>query len=150
MKTAVEKVIQRIWTDIRNNKWAIMIVIAYFVIMSTVFHQGCPQVLLTGYPCAACGLTRAGTALLKLDFRRALEMNLFIYPIAAMILVYVFNRYIRGKAKQKWLVYGIILLFILMTGYYFYRMYRYFPNQSPMTFYEDNILHFKLFYARLK
>jgi hypothetical protein len=35
----------------------------------------CAFLLLTGYPCPSCGMTRSVMALARLDFHRAMEMN---------------------------------------------------------------------------
>ena len=81
--------------DIKSAKWAIALVIAYFVFGRKILHSMCPMVVLTGFPCPACGLTRAGCAMLGLDFKGAWQLHPFIYPIAALLVCWCAGRYIR-------------------------------------------------------
>ena len=126
---------ERFWNDIKNAKWAMLVIVAYFVFMRTVFHSACPVVITVGYPCPACGLTRAGWALLHLDFPGAFRMHLFIYPIAAFVATYCVERYILLKQKASpWMMRALIVLLIGMILYYIWRMYRYFPGEPPMSY----------------
>ena len=43
-----------LWSDVKEIKWVIMGIIAYFVVLRTFFHGGCPWVLITGMPCPEC------------------------------------------------------------------------------------------------
>lgn len=127
--------------DIKNLRIPLLVILAYFVVMKRVFHMMCPMVLLTGFPCPGCGLTRAGVALLQGDFQTAWEQNLMIYPIVVFIILYLVFRYVLRRDTR---IFGRILLLILavMIVYYIYRMYRYFPGEPPMSYYYDALLPF--------
>lgn len=130
----------RLIDDIKQQKWAIISVIAYLLIMKVFFHNLCPIVLITGYPCAACGMTRAALALLRLDFQEALYYHAFIFPLAVMAIYLFIKRYLKKERIGKGVVYIFIIMVVLSLIYYIYRMYRYFPGEPPMSFYYQNIL----------
>ena len=69
------------WADMRNVKWAVISIIACFLFLYVLFGSICPVACLTGFPCPACGLTRAGISVLTLRFADAWELQPFIYPI---------------------------------------------------------------------
>ena len=126
--------------DIKKAKWAIIFIIAYFVLGSRMMHSVCPLVWLTGFPCPACGLTRAGIRLLHLDFAGAWQMHPFIYAVAAGVFAFAWERYICKRNIGKWLKDYCIVCVILMIIFYIWRMYRYFPNQQPMSYYRYNLI----------
>lgn len=126
--------------DIKSAKWAIMIIIAYFVLGSKVMHSTCPMVWLTGFPCPACGLTRAGIRLLHLDFAGAWQMHPFIYAIGICVAVFAWNRYIAKRKVGNILKACLVMMVIAMTAFYIWRMYRFFPEVPPMTYYRYNLL----------
>ena len=71
---------------------------------------GCPIRFFTGVSCPGCGMTRALTALLRLDLSLAFEMHplVFLLPIAAV--VYFIRRLIPKKALRLIYVSALILL----------------------------------------
>lgn len=78
-------------------KWVIIFIIAYFVFLKNFLYSTCPLVILTGFPCPMCGMTRAGFALLRLNFGEAFHIHPFIYPIIFMIVIFCINRYLSAK-----------------------------------------------------
>ncbi len=50
---------KRLWKDLRDFKTAIFALVLYNVLARSLFHAFCPQLILTGFPCAGCGMTRA-------------------------------------------------------------------------------------------
>ena len=71
-----------LWKDIKDMKWAVILITAYFALGWKYLYSLCPVVVITGFPCPGCGLTRAGVRLLRLDFAGAFGIQPFIYPIA--------------------------------------------------------------------
>ena len=126
--------------DIKKAKWAVIFIIAYFVFGSQFLPGICPLVWITGFPCPACGLTRAGIRLLHLDFKGAWKMHPFIYAFAAGVVIFAWKRYICKKPIGKWFKTGCVVCVVLMVIYYVWRMYRYFPDQPPMSHYHYNLL----------
>ena len=67
---------RRAWRELRLLWGAVALAIlalAPFSSLFTRFSVGCPFREFTGYPCPACGTTRAAIALSHFDFLRALQ-----------------------------------------------------------------------------
>ena len=133
--------LQRIIKDIKDTKWAILIVIAYFVLCRAFFGTVCPLVAFTGFPCPACGLTRAGIQVLQLHFAEAWKLHPFIYPIMALMIAFCVERYVLFHKKMKVLRWCAIILIAAMVIFYMWRMYRYFPGEPPMSYNCHNLLY---------
>ena len=138
----MRRALKLLWKDIKDIKWAIIIIIAYFALGRYFLYSLCPMVMVTGLPCPGCGLTRAGFALLKLDLAGAFRIHPFIYPIAGYIAVFGWNRYIMGRRMGKKLKAGLTVLMVLVILFYGWRMWMYFPGEPPMSYYERNLLRF--------
>lgn len=135
----IQVVLERIWKDIKSLWIAILALLLYNVIARSVFHAFCPQLILTGVPCAGCGMTRAVFYILTGRFARGMQLN----PAAPFWIVFLvwflINRYLRGirpKSTQLWL--GIVCLATLVI--YLYRMLNFFPGDPPLVYYSNNIL----------
>ena len=99
-KTIISEGYEQFIKDIKQTKWAIIVIIAYFVFGRKFIYSICPLIMLTGYPCPSCGLTRAGIRLLHFDFAGAWHMHPFIYVVAILVFRYCWNRYIRLQLRQ--------------------------------------------------
>ncbi|MDO5589736.1 MAG: DUF2752 domain-containing protein [Lachnospiraceae bacterium] len=131
---------QQFIKDIKQTKWAIIAIIAYFAFVRKFIFSMCPLVMITGYPCPSCGLTRAGIRLLHLDFGGAWRMHPFIYGVVILVAVFCWNRYIclrQRQPKNMKLLAGTMIVFLVV--FYIYRMVRYFPTQPPMNYYSNNL-----------
>ena len=113
--------------DIKSAKWVIIFVIAYFAFLRNMIFSMCPMVMITGYPCPSCGMTRAGIRLLHLDFAGAWEIHPFIYGVVLPMPKYL-----------SWLA-GIMLTTLVV--FYVYRVKKYFPGDPPMSYYESNLVN---------
>lgn len=91
------KVFWRLVNDIREIKAAILLLVIYACVVFPVFHCFCPMVVLFGYPCPACGLSRAGAAVLTGRFHRAVEENAMIFLWIPYIIWLVVQRYFMGR-----------------------------------------------------
>lgn len=140
VKTVLKEAFQLMWKDIKNTKWAILVVAVYLWVNRTFFYSSCVMVMTTGFPCPGCGLTRAGFALLRGDFKRAFQMHPFIYAIAALVFFFCLYRYILQRS-QKVFVKWTIALIVAMLAFYVYRMIFVFPGEPPMSYYENNFIH---------
>ena len=129
-----------LWKDIKDIRWAIMLIIAYFVLGLKYLYSLCPMVMITGFPCPGCGLTRAGFRLLRLDFTGAFRMHPFIYLIVVYAGMFGWNRYVRKQKMGKYLNAFLLLLMIGMVIFYIWRMANYFPGDPPMSYYRRNLL----------
>lgn len=138
--SVVKKAFSLLWEDIKAAKWVIIFIIAYFVLFRRFTHSVCPVVGIIGYPCPACGLTRAGFALLHLEFGEAFHIHPFIFPIVGFVIVWGWNRYILGRKMAEWMKWCAVAIMIGMLIYYIWRMYRYFPGEPPISYYSYNLM----------
>lgn len=133
-KLAVKKIIQ----DIKNVKWALAMLLVYYIVTRLLFHEFCPMRIVTGLPCPGCGATRAGIFVLTFQWKRALEMNPTIFLWIPYILFEVWQRYI-GKKRRKLSNILLVAVCLLAIIWYIKGMINYFPNQEPYTYFEGNL-----------
>ena len=138
-KEFLSQICHRIWKDIESARWAIIVVIAYFVFLKLLTGSACPVVAATGFPCPACGLTRAFVCLLHLDFQGAFRTHAYIYALVIYLSVFCWNRYVRGKQMGRKLTILAVVVIVGMAGYYIWRMIHYFPGDPPMSYYYHNL-----------
>jgi len=125
--------------DLKDYKWMLILLAAYFGTIWKFFHTSCFLVEVTGFPCPACGMTRAGFAVLHGNFSSAWYLHPFIYPIICLTAAAVIKRYFLKQglmSLKKWL----ILILALMVVFYVYRMIFCFPGDPPMSYYRNNLL----------
>lgn len=133
--------VYRLKEDIRNTKWAIILIIACFLFLYLCFGSICPFVCLTGFPCPACGLTRAGFFVITFQFQKAWEMQPFIYPIAFWLAAAAWQRYIRAKKRiGPWLRRTGICLIVSMVLFYIVSMALRFPEETPYIYHKCNLM----------
>lgn len=136
LKEGLQLFLQDLW-DIRI---AILVFFIYFLVGRKVLYSLCPMVVMTGFPCPGCGLTRAFFLVLRGDFAGAWKMHPFIYGVIFLVIWFGVRRYIQKKEVKslgKWL----IVLCVGMVIYYVYRMVRYFPGDAPMSYYYGSMGH---------
>lgn len=127
-------------SDIYETRAVILILALYFLFFRYVLHSICPVVLVTGYPCPGCGMTRAAFCVLRMDFESAWETHPFIFPIILLAAVFCWNRYVRGREKQPALRAWAAAVGIAMILFYIWRMYEFFPGEPPMSYYSGNLM----------
>lgn len=147
-KQVLIKASERLLKDMKSAKWAMVVIIAYFVFSKSIFRSMCPLVVLAGFPCPGCGLTRAGFAVLSLDFAGAWRIHPFIYAFIVLILLFCVNRYFFGKNKMPVLRRCLTVTLIAMLIFYGWRLYRYFPGEPPMSYYKENVLYRVIAFAK--
>ena len=138
-RVKIREAAERVKRDIRQF-WAVGVAFAiYSVIVRSVFGAFCPFLIVTGFPCAGCGLTRAGMYLLRGNFSQAAALNPSIFAFALFLLYCGYFRYLEGtKVKGFSLALGVLVAVTLAV--YIYRMYLYFPNKVPYVYYKRNLL----------
>ena len=87
---------KRLINDLKAFYPAIIAFAIYNIIVRKMFHAYCPFLILTGFPCAGCGMTRAVFYILTGRIRRGMALN----PAAPMWIVFLLwffaERYLRG------------------------------------------------------
>lgn len=127
-------------TDVLQARWAIIFIIAYFAFLRKFFYSTCPVVVITGFPCPACGMTRAAFQLINLDFSGAFKTQPFIYVVSIIMILFFVNRYILLKKTPEWLKWMTVCCVLGMIVFYIWRMITCFPGEPPMSYYQDNLL----------
>ncbi|MCI9296033.1 MAG: DUF2752 domain-containing protein [Lachnospiraceae bacterium] len=106
--------------------------------MHALFNAFCPSILITGFPCPGCGMTRAVIYLLKGQFLRSWALN----PAAGLWMLWAFwlflERYIRGR-KCRGLSWALCGIAVFMVIAYVVRMKMYFPNKPPYVYTGNNL-----------
>lgn len=136
----LKKAAQLLGKDIRNYDIGFFMIILYFLIMRKWFYSSCPMVVLTGFPCPGCGMTRAMILILKGSFAGAWRLHPFSYAWLVYGVVFFARRYILQKECRSILKCFLIIV-VGMVVFYVYRMATVFPDEAPMTYYYGSILY---------
>ena len=138
MKERCKQAAGRLWKDICAYKMIGIVLIIYYLLVEFIFSAFCPLVIVTGFPCPGCGITRACLFVITGQFARAWNMNPFIYGWILLAVYVGVQRYLLGRKAKGWQ--GLLaVLAVAMIVFYFYRMYRYFPNKPPMSYTRGNL-----------
>ena len=144
MKRTFRQVVNDGWKILREDIYGVRgVIIAlalYFLFFRYILRSICPVVLVTGFPCPGCGMTRAAFCVLHLDFIGAWETHPFIFPIILLAAVFTWNRYILCRTSQPLLKKCVVVLAVAMILFYLWRMYVYFPGEPPMSYYKGNLI----------
>ena len=111
----------RIRKDILSIRVPFLFLILYILITQYFFHCFCPMAILTGFPCPACGLTRAACHLLTGDIRQAALENATIFLWVPFLFYLAINRYVIGR-KPRRITFSTILLCLATLFYYVARI----------------------------
>ncbi|MBD5457379.1 MAG: DUF2752 domain-containing protein [Lachnospiraceae bacterium] len=135
----MKKVGECICQDIKNLWPAAAAVVIYTVLVKSIFHAFCPMVIVTGFPCPGCGMTRSLFFLATGKIGKSLWIHPMGIPIACLILYFLWNRYILGK-NAKGIKALVITAIILLVALYVWRMFLFFPDRPPYVYRKDNLL----------
>lgn len=129
------------WKIILKYKYLILVIMGYLAYFM-IFHNGesnCIVKRSIGIPCPGCGMTRALAYLLKFNFKEAFFYHPLVYLLPFLILIFLYQdtKAIYKLAHSKFLIIGVITLFLLV---YVIRMVLYFPDVEPMNYYQDSII----------
>lgn len=137
----MRKVLSTIKKDMIQITPAIIPVLLYCISAQLLFHAICPLVLLTGYPCPACGMSRAFLFLLSGRWDLAGSYNIMVIPWLLLAVYFIVSRYF---VKIRPLLGELLLcaVCIMTIAYYIYRMIRVYPSGPVMVYHEKNLLAF--------
>lgn len=129
---------RRIKLDISRYFPGILAAVSFYFLLRYLFGGFCPSVLVTGFPCPGCGMTRALLYLLQGNFERAFALNPSVFLWAIWVLCFCFERYIRGR-KPKAIFWAAVMIVLCMTAVYTYRMVTLFPKRPPYVYTRNNL-----------
>ncbi len=141
LKTIAREAITKFINDMKYVKWVILAVVAYFALFQHFLYTICPLVLITGFPCPGCGMTRAAFQVLKLDFSGAWHMHPFIYLIILLMVMFCVQRYLMQRENYRVLYRCVVAVAIGMLLFYIWRMWRYYPGEPPMSYYYGSLAY---------
>ncbi len=135
----MKKALSLFITDIKKMTPAIIPVTFYCLIAYLLFDTVCPLVLLTGYPCPACGLSRAFFYLCRGQWRPASECNIMLIPWLLLAAYYIIARYF---VKIRPIVGELFLCIVCLStiAYYIYRLICVYPSGPVMVYHEKNLM----------
>ena len=125
--------------DIKYWYKGVLAAVLLLLFLNAVFGQVCPMVLFCGLPCPGCGISRSLLCFFTGHFREAFIMNPCVYPFLAYVAAVAFYRYIL-KRQMKFNNICVMLLVLVCTVVYAYRMLAWFPDREPMVYYSGNVL----------
>ncbi|SDB40914.1 DUF2752 domain-containing protein [Butyrivibrio sp. INlla16] len=129
----------RIKEDIRHNGLPILVIVFAWFAVTLIFHRFCPMVIVTGFPCPGCGMTRALISFITLHPIRAMQYNPS-YPFWIVVLIIgAYQRYVQGKSFNS-LKYPLIIVGCITIGVYVWRLTHSFPSTEPMVYTHQNVL----------
>ncbi len=138
-KRQIRQIGIRIWEDLKAYRIAIVLFVVWNIVVRMFFHAFCPFLIVTGFPCAGCGLTRAVFFILTGRFTRGMKLNPAALFWIVWILWFFWNRYVYGRSRKRtmfWL--GVVCVITLVI--YIYRMIHYFPSDPPMVYFPNNVI----------
>ena len=131
----------RLKNDVKKAALPAVLLLLVWYVPQIFFHHYCPVVLITGFPCPGCGLTRAFVSLVKLDIAGAADYNPAIFLWVPLIVATIYLRYVRGKSI-KVLLLPLIFVYVITIVIYVLRMKYMFPGKAPLVYEPDNLIAF--------
>lgn len=138
MKKKVSEIGSRIGRDIRQYGAGILAAAALYFLFHALFDAFCPSVLISGFPCPGCGMTRAVLCLFRGQFARSWALNPAAVFWVIWALLFAFERYVRNK-RPKGLGMAACGILLFMVAAYIIRMNMYFPDRPPYVYTGNNL-----------
>ncbi|WP_051200691.1 DUF2752 domain-containing protein [Butyrivibrio sp. XPD2002] len=135
------EILNRIVFDLKKNATLLLVIFMAWAGIALIFHHFCPVVLLCGFPCPGCGLTRAFLSFITFHPIRAMQYNPS-YPLWIAIAVVAFwKRYIKNSTLKS-LEYPLLAVCIVTIVIYVWRLTHVFPGSAPMNYTHQNLFSF--------
>lgn len=128
------------WIQLIKDYWiGIVLSIVALTILNFLFGYVCPSVILTGFPCPACGITRALKLMLTGNIAASWEMHpLLILIIIGFVLYPILKKILKNYCNFIKLY--VIICLVIFAIFYIYRMKMFFPGKVPMVYHKDNVM----------
>lgn len=106
-------------SDMIRKRLPIIIVIFIYLVFC-FFVTGCPIRFMTGIPCPGCGMTRAVTSALHLDFAEAFRFHP-LFPLAPFLILYmIFEDVVPRRASRVFAVFfAVSFIFVYIFRVFF-------------------------------
>lgn len=127
-------------THIKKN-WSLYVTLVVVYLFLTITDIGCPILYMTGIPCMGCGMTRACTHLLQLDFAGAF----YYHPLVFFLPIFVVLYFAFGEKYPKFKKCLIIICAILFIIVYVIRLFD--PNDAVVKIDLSNGFIYKVVYS---
>ena len=111
----------------------------YNIVVRTIFHAYCPFLIVTGFPCAGCGMTRAVFYILTGRIGRGMALNPAAPLWIVFLLLFFVERYVRGR-MPGYIKLALVFVVLATFGIYLYRMICQFPGSPPLVYYRNNLI----------
>ena len=135
---------KRLTDDIRQNLVPIIIIIGMWAGLNMLFHNFCPVVLLCGFPCPGCGLTRAFIEFFEFHPAEAMRYNPAFPLWLILLLAAAWRRYVRGRSLSP-LKIPLVITLVITVAVYVLRVAYDFPGHPPMNYEKDNLFHYLVY-----
>lgn len=139
VRDRIKAISNRIWSDVKSCWIAILLLILYNVIVRSVFGAYCPFLIVTGFPCAGCGMTRAILYILTGRIARGMRLNPAAPFWIAFLIWFFWDRYVCGKTRRGTKAF-LAVVCVATLVIYIYRMLTEFPGDPPMVYYKGNLI----------
>lgn len=140
MKHYLIDVINRILLDLKTFWVGILLFLIYYPTCLFFFHASCPALLITGFPCPGCGMTRAVKCILTGKWESAFYINPVSFLVVVALIALIVFRYFIGKMPK--FIYVILwIIGILMIARYIYGLIFWFPDRIPYVYRHHNLIH---------
>ncbi len=127
--------------DLKRVAPAIIPVVFYCALTQLLFHRICPFVLITGFPCPACGMTRAVACFATGRWHEAALYNIMAVPWVILGAAALVRRYVI-PGKKRMMEISLCLVCIATIAYYIFRIIYLYPSEPVMVYHEDNLIEF--------
>lgn len=125
-------------SDAKNTAIFLAALLLYMGLMNVLFGTSCPTVILVGFPCPGCGITRAFKLLMAGRIWEAFCFQPLLFLLAALAVLYAVQRYAFGRPRA--FERCAVIFIVAAVPLYLYRMAVWFPDTEPMVYEPDNVL----------
>ena len=129
---------KRLKDDIRQYALPVLALLVIWALANLFFDHFCPVVLLTGFPCPGCGLSRAFVSMITFDIESVIQYNPMIFLWTALAVYFVYKRYIKDGSMKSVMV-TLIVVCLFTIAFYVWRMMYRFPGLPPMVYEPKNL-----------
>lgn len=100
--------------QLMKDRLRLIAMIAGIYVLFLLLRIGCPIKFLSGIPCPGCGMTRACIAALRFDFVDALYFHPLFFLAPVILLLFLFDLYIKERLKK---ILWVMIIIAFLTVY---------------------------------